>query len=250
MQNPLMSPMPGFESRWRLLTALLLSAALHLVVLTGVPFRQTKMPPLPELKDWRVDVTLESRGEGAASQTAAPQLRPEKSSPAERTARMVSPALSEQSTTAAARLAAPPMFQPAAEQAAEQQAPAVRQARAFEGAMNNLVNMQYLLIRMKAFYELSHEHIKSSVRGLLTEEQMRRYGGAVCTATLTYATSGSEEDVQLDCGAMQELADLLSARIDWNALPQPEKYFLDYRSLSITFWFDGYQIRVGLKSED
>ena len=226
MQNPLMSPMPGFESRWRLLTALLLSAALHLVVLTGGPIWQTKIPPLSELKDWRVDVTLELRGRGKASQIAAPHLRPEKSTQAERAPRMVSPVSPEQSITVA-----------------------VQQAQAFEGAMNNLVNMQYLLSQMKAFYELSHEHIKSSVRGLLTEEQMRHYGGAVCTATLTYATSGSEEDVQLDCGARQELGDLLSARIDWNALPQPEKYFLDYRSLSITVWFDGYQIRVGLKSE-
>lgn len=249
MQNAVMFPMAGLGSRWRLLMALLLSVTLHLVVLAvRAPFWPAEKHLLPELKDWRMDVKVELRGDTAPP--ATPQHSQEKSVKAEKAARKAPPMLPEQSGMEAAQLAAPRMPQSAEEPAAEQQTPAAQQVQAFAGAMSNLVNMQYILSQMKTFYALSRDHIKFAVLGLLTEEQMRHYAGAVCTATLTYATSGGEEDVRVDCGARQELADALSSRINWNALPQPEKYSLDYRRMTITVWFEGYQVQVGLKSED
>lgn len=260
MQNAVMFPMASLEPRWRLVMALLVSAALHLVLLTAyLPFWPAEKPPQPELKDWRVDVTVALRGEAIPS--AVPPLRPEKVRRTGSAAHTAAPVLPEPSATQAMaptpQLAtssmqqpvAPVTAQPAEERAVEQQQAAQQQVQAFAGAMTNLVNMQYLLSQMKTFYALTQDHIKSAARALLTEEQMRHYAGAVCTATLSYATAGGEEGVQLDCAARPELADLLSSGINWRALPQPQTYSLEYRSMTITVWFDGYQIRVGLKSE-
>lgn len=260
MQNAVMFPKASLEPRWRLVMVLLVSAALHLVLLIAYPpFWPAEQAPQPELKDWRVDVTVALRGEVIPS--AASPLRPEKVRSTGSAAHTAAPVLLESSVTQAVastpqpapssrhQPVAPVTAQPAEEQAVEQHQAAQQQVQAFAGAMNSQVNMQYILSRIKTFYALTQDQIQSAARALLTEEQMRHYAGAACTATLSYATAGGEEGVQLDCADRPELADILSSGINWRALPQPQTYALEYRSMTITVWFDGYQIRVGLKSE-
>jgi hypothetical protein len=239
--------------------ALLVSAALHLALLTAhPPFWQMEKPSQPKLKDWRVDVTVQLRGETIP--TATPPLGQDKVPKTANFARLATPTQALPESPSATQVApqdarpapgsvAAPAAQPAAEQAPGQQAPATQQLQAFAGAMNNLVNAQYVLGQMKLFFEQNRDHLKSAALGLLTEDQMRHFAGAVCSATLTYATADSEAVVLVDCGTRPELADILRSRINWSALPQPQKYSLDYRGLTITLWLDGYQIRVGLKSE-
>lgn len=240
--------------------ALLVSVVLHLAVFP-LPdyFRKDKQPPLPKPENWKFDVLMSSRGEGLSHKPEAPvvQQKATTRTQGEKKPRVKPLVLTKKKSqeVAASKIeetpvklaeelvVKPPVIVP-------QPKEAQKQAEALAGAMTNMVNMQYLLGQMRIFQTLSRAHLKSAVQAQFTEEMFRQYIGAVCTVTLTYATQKSIADAKVDCGERRELAEILFSRVNWGALPQPDKYSLAYQRMKITIWFEGFWVNVGLKADD
>lgn len=249
------------SSPTRLALALFLSMVLH-VALMRLPnvFAPSEVPP-PRPKNWRMDVRVAPQGEGISHQFAAPQVRQEAAKVAKVASKMfrekVQAIPKTQHIDAAPQAIKNPakpienrIEEPPVSSAAAKPMEAQQQVEALAGAMANMVNMQYLLGQMRIFQTLSRAHLKSAVQAQFTEEMFRQYIGAVCTVTLTYATQESIAAAKVDCGERRELADILFSRINWGALPQPDKYSLAYRRMNITIWFEGFWVTVGIKTDD
>ena len=225
--------------------ALLVSMVVHLAIF-HLPdyFRAHRPPPLPKPENWKLDVVVASRGEGLSRKPEAPlvQQKATTRTQGEKKPRVKPLVLAKKpQEVLAAKVEEMPVQQPA---------DAKKQAEALAGAMTNMVNMQYLLGQMRIFQTLSRAQLKSAVQAQFTEEMFRKYIGAVCTVNLTYATQESAADGKVDCGERRDLAEILFSRINWGALPQPDKYFLAYRRMQITIWFEGFWVNVGLKADD
>lgn len=238
----------------RLALALLVSVVLHLAVfpLSGYLWKD-KYSPLPKPESWKFDVVMAMRGEGLSHKPEAPVVKQKTTTPAqgEKNPRVkpLVPAKKPQEVSAPKVKETPAKL---AEEAAivQQPADAQKQAEALAGAMTNLANMQFVLGQMKVFYTATREQIKSAITAKFTKEMLKQYAGAICTLRLSYATPSIPADFKVDCGERRELAEMLTSHIDWRALPQPDKYFLSYRNIKITLWFEGYQTRIGLKTDD
>lgn len=229
----------------RLALALLVSVVLHLAIF-HLPdyFSMAKQPPLPKPENWKFDVAIAPKGEGVSRRAQAEAIDKK---PARRMVR-------ELAKYAVADAPAPEAAAPkenAMVVAPVQQSPEVsKQVEAMAGAMANLANMQFLLGKMKAFHAVTRAQITSGINAHFAEEAMRQHVGAVCTIKLEYVLTEPVLEQIVDCGDRQELASMLASHIDWYALPPPEKYFLPYRNMHITLWFEGFRVRIGLKTDD
>lgn len=244
----------------RLALALLVSAVLHLAVfpVSGYLWKDKHSPP-PKPESWKFDVVMAMRGEGLSHKPDAPSIV-QKAIPHEQRGKnlRVEPLVlfnksQEVPTSKTEEASVKPAEGAVAEKPpaiVQQPAEAQKQAEALAGAMANLANMQFVLGQMKIFHTTTREQIKSAITAKFTEEMQKQYTGAICTLRLNYATPAISPDFQVDCGERQELAGMLAFQIDWRALPQPDKYFLAYRNMKITLWFEGYQTRIGLKADD
>ena len=244
----------------RLALALCVSAVLHLSVISlSVYLWKEEHPPLPKPENWKFDVVMASRGEGLSHKPEAPVIKQKTTTRAQRENKpRVKPLVLAKKTQEAPASKGEETPAKLVEETVAVKPPAVmqqptdaqKQAEALAGAMANLANMQFVLGQMKIFYTATREQTKSTITAKLTEEMLKQYAGAVCTIRLNYATPAIPADFTVDCGERQELAEMLAFQIDWRALPQPDKYFLPYRNMKITLWFEGYQTRIGLKTDD
>lgn len=241
----------------RLALVFSLSIALHAALMLLPNIFSPSEIPLMRPTNWRMDVRVAQQGGGISHQFEAPQVSQEVAKGEGKVSREKSHVLPKTQHIDAAPQAIQNSAKPIENQTAppmpfsvDKPAETQQQAEALAGAMTNMVNMQYLLGQMRIFQTLSRTHIKSAVQAQFTEEMFRQYIGAVCTVTLTYATQESITDAKVDCGERRELAKVLFSRINWGALPQPDKYSLAYRQMNITIWFEGFWVNVGLKADD
>lgn len=250
----------SIHPRIRLALALLVSVVLHLAVfpLSGYLWKDKYLPP-PKPESWKFDVVMASRGEGLSHKPEAPvvkqkaitQVQGEKNPRVKPLVLAKKPQevpASKIEETPVKLVEEPVAVKPSS--VVQQPTDAQKQAEALAGAMANLANMQFVLGQMKIFYTATREQINSAITAKFTEEMLKQYAGVICTLRLNYATPAIPADFKVDCGEKQELAEMLASQIDWRALPQPGKYFLAYRNMKITLWFEGRQTRIGLKTDD